>query len=226
MKKKLIDNVKIIIIILIGVTILFAILGAFNISTKENMSNSDYQSDDAPQCYPDAVVSEDDNSGYSSYNQDHNDDMYILKTKIVPPKGTACPSKISDPASSYLNGIGASAVAIGGVAESNSSQSESSSFMSVTTPQTEQKKETEKKTNSEPEPANTNTKHTEVLNETKGTISQTNQPSKSNSESCPPCPACERCPEPAFECKKVPNYRSPSIGQYMPMPILNDFSKF
>lgn len=220
MKKKLIDNVKIIIIILIVVTILFAILGAFNISTKENMSNSDYQSDDAPQCYPDAVVTEDDDSGYSSYHHDHTDDMYILKTKIVPPKGTACPTKISDPASNYLNGIAAVGAA---AAESNSSsQSESSSFMSITTPQT-QKTEPEKK--SEPEPANSNTKHTEVLNEIKGTISQMNQ-QKEKPESCPPCPACERCPEPAFECKKVPNYRSPSIGQYMPMPILNDFSKF
>ena len=42
----------------------------------------------------------------------------------------------------------------------------------------------------------------------------------------PPCPACERCPEPAFECKKVPNYRSPSIDNYMPIPVLNSFSKF
>lgn len=220
----MIDNVKIIIIILIVVTILFAILGAFNISTKENMSNSDYQSDDAPQCYPNTVVSEDDDSGYSSYHHS-NDDMYILKTKIVPPKGTACPSKISDPASNYLNGIGAaSAVAVGGVAESNNSQSESSSFMSITTPEI-QKKETETKTNSKPEQVNSNTKSREVLNEPKGSNSQMNQ-QKEKSDSCPPCPACERCPEPAFECKKVPNYRSPSIGQYMPMPILTDFSKF
>lgn len=26
------------------------------------------------------------------------------------------------------------------------------------------------------------------------------------SEPHPPCPPCGRCPEPAFECKKVPNY--------------------
>jgi hypothetical protein len=25
-------------------------------------------------------------------------------------------------------------------------------------------------------------------------------------EACPPCPACARCPEPSFDCKKVPNY--------------------
>lgn len=43
---------------------------------------------------------------------------------------------------------------------------------------------------------------------------------------CPPCPACERCPEPSFDCKKVPNYRSTSVGQYLPIPVLNDFSRF
>ena len=42
---------------------------------------------------------------------------------------------------------------------------------------------------------------------------------------CPPCPACARCPEPAFECKKVPNYsRSEDINA--PRPIMADFSQF
>lgn len=44
-------------------------------------------------------------------------------------------------------------------------------------------------------------------------------------EKCPPCPACARCPEPAFECKKVPNYSS-SNDQYLPRPVLADFSQF
>jgi hypothetical protein len=42
---------------------------------------------------------------------------------------------------------------------------------------------------------------------------------------CPPCPPPARCPEPAFECKKVPNY-SAFNQNYMPMPVLNDFSTF
>jgi hypothetical protein len=42
---------------------------------------------------------------------------------------------------------------------------------------------------------------------------------------CPPCPPCGRCPEPAFECKKVPNYKS-NNDQYLPRPVLNDFSQF
>ena len=65
-----------------------------------------------------------------------------------------------------------------------------------------------------------------MINEMKATITKLNQQAQQNKETCPPCPACERCPEPAFECKKVPNYRSPSIDNYMPVPVLNDFSKF
>jgi hypothetical protein len=44
-------------------------------------------------------------------------------------------------------------------------------------------------------------------------------------EKCPPCPACARCPEPSFECKKVPNYNAID-SQYLPSPVLNDFSTF
>lgn len=44
-------------------------------------------------------------------------------------------------------------------------------------------------------------------------------------EKCQPCPACARCPEPAFECKKVPNYAS-SNEQYLPRPVISDFSQF
>ena len=44
-------------------------------------------------------------------------------------------------------------------------------------------------------------------------------------EKCQPCPPCARCPEPAFECKKVPNYSS-SNDNYLPRPVLADFSQF
>lgn len=47
----------------------------------------------------------------------------------------------------------------------------------------------------------------------------------SDEHKCPPCPACARCPEPAFECKKVPNYsRSEDINA--PRPVMADFSQF
>jgi hypothetical protein len=42
---------------------------------------------------------------------------------------------------------------------------------------------------------------------------------------CPPCPPCARCPEPAFECKKVPNYSS-SNDNVLPRPVLASFSQF
>jgi hypothetical protein len=50
--------------------------------------------------------------------------------------------------------------------------------------------------------------------------------SGNNSEKCPPCPACARCPEPSFECKKVPNYSSTGSSQFLPMPVVSDFSSF
>ena len=42
---------------------------------------------------------------------------------------------------------------------------------------------------------------------------------------CPPCPSCSRCPEPAFSCEKVPNYKAFN-PDYMPVPVLSDFSGF
>ena len=42
---------------------------------------------------------------------------------------------------------------------------------------------------------------------------------------CAPCPPCARCPEPAFTCKKVPNYRSQNQSE-LPMPMLNTFAAF
>lgn len=40
---------------------------------------------------------------------------------------------------------------------------------------------------------------------------------------CPACPPCARCPEPAFTCKKVPNYDSMN-NQYLPLPWLSQAS--
>ena len=58
-------------------------------------------------------------------------------------------------------------------------------------------------------------------------------PSKAKCAPCPrppaiqPCPPCARCPEPNFDCKKVPNYKNPSlIPGDLPRPLLNDFSQF
>jgi len=45
-------------------------------------------------------------------------------------------------------------------------------------------------------------------------------------EKPPPCPACARCPEPSFECKKVPNYNAANSSSYLPIPVLSNFSSF
>ena len=46
-----------------------------------------------------------------------------------------------------------------------------------------------------------------------------------SAKKCPPCPPCARCPEPSFECKKVPNYNAAN-NEYLPVPVVNDFSTF
>ncbi len=52
-----------------------------------------------------------------------------------------------------------------------------------------------------------------------------NGPKGENAEKCPPCPPCARCPEPAFECKKVPNYNRVNDDS-MPYPVLTSFNQF
>ena len=43
-------------------------------------------------------------------------------------------------------------------------------------------------------------------------------------DKCAPCPPCGRCPEPNFECKKVPNYKSSNSD--LPVPFLSPYSTF
>lgn len=50
-------------------------------------------------------------------------------------------------------------------------------------------------------------------------------PDKFDASKCPACPPCARCPESPFECKKVPNYNA-SNPDYVPVPVLSDFSTF
>ena len=53
--------------------------------------------------------------------------------------------------------------------------------------------------------------------------SSSNDPDKE--AKCRPCPAPQRCPEPSFDCKKVPNY-SVIDNQFLPQPVISDFSTF
>jgi hypothetical protein len=114
----------------------------------------------------------DDSKSYAPYNSGSDgqgipgsqippgqDDLYILKSEIVPPVCPACPAMKCD-AAAGSNG--------GGSGSGSGSGSENK---------------------------------------------------------CPPCPPCARCPEPAFECKKVPNYNSNNENAF-PRPVLNSFSQF
>lgn len=47
---------------------------------------------------------------------------------------------------------------------------------------------------------------------------------QNKTDSCAPCPPCARCPEPSFECKKVPNYSSTNYD--IPDAILSPYSTF
>jgi hypothetical protein len=42
----------------------------------------------------------------------------------------------------------------------------------------------------------------------------------STNNKCQPCPACARCPKPAFDCKKVPNYNTID-DSFLPSPVMN-----
>ena len=44
--------------------------------------------------------------------------------------------------------------------------------------------------------------------------------SSSNKDKCQPCPSCARCPKPAFDCKKVPNYKTID-DSFLPTPVMN-----
>lgn len=75
--------------------------------------------------------------------------------------------------------------------------------------------------------SNSNSQYEKEIARLKNELSNLKQSgNSSNNGNCPPCPPCDRCPEPAFTCEKVVNYRSQNVGNYLPLPVLNDFSTF
>ena len=109
------------------------------------------------------------------------EDLYILKSEVVPPVCPACPACSRGVSSGSSNS---------GLAPGSGSQSGNSS---ATT--------------------------------SGGSFLDSFSNNYMESTKCPPCPPCARCPEPAFDCKKVPNYNSIN-NSYLPMPVLSDFSNF
>jgi len=206
---------------------------SYNGDIIENLENENSVPDcsgskDVPPCY-NTVVSE-----YDPYGYDSN---YILKTKIVPPVCPACPSVINNHSHSdnlydgLVNKAETSIIQesteINQSAEiSNNSNEE---YNSVTNIENTTINNLDNNDKSEDKPKDSKSHNSKIMSDEilKRQQQFYNKEKESiNSSQCPPCPACERCPEPAFTCEKVINYKSPSSKQYLPMPVLNDFSTF
>jgi len=118
------------------------------------------------------------------------EDLYILKSEVVPPVCPACPACYRGMSSGSSNsGLtpGSQGAATGNVSGNSASGSNATT--------------------------------------SGGSFLDSFSNNYMESTKCPPCPPCARCPEPAFDCKKVPNYNSIN-NSYLPMPVLSDFSNF
>ena len=236
------SKVAVLVIILIGVTLLFAILGSLNIKPSVEGFSDDTigcSGELVPRCH-DKVLR------FADYEEDPADD-YILKTELVVPTCPTCPMyhEDSDIEPSYSSGVASSA----GNANGSSDTVNDDAYQQQQWEDTHTSEEPIIEDKPPPPAAPTTYTSTPQVglagldapttytstpqvglagSDTPMTANPTpvSTPAPAKSEDTPPCPACERCPEPAFECKKVPNYRSPSMQNYMPIPVLNDFSKF
>ena len=204
-------------LLLLGVLIVFCLIGSMKYSRLEGYTQELLA---VPQC----------NSGTC------NDDDYILKSQIVPPVCPVCPGfghkkEVEKEKETEVE----KELKKEEKEETNQAESKNYSFKQEII-----KKENPKENTKE----NPNNFGLGLLNNQSkllGNQQETNIDEEKNEleelkkkleemkkyeGNCPPCPACERCPEPSFDCKKVPNYRSTSVGQYLPIPVLNDFSRF
>jgi hypothetical protein len=160
-----------------------------------------------------------------------DDDDYILKSQIVPPVCPACPPYIGY----NKDEIKKSDTLIEKKDEKENKNKESNYTFKQTMETEEPNKLIDKPgaliSGSNPLDGifKSNTSNQTDITEYKIEIEKLKEQLKELKKfdgNCPPCPACERCPEPSFDCKKVPNYRSTSVGDYLPIPVLNDFSRF
>ena len=213
-------------------------------SIQETFTNGDdvvptCSGSSAPTCS--SIVNENDDLLYS-YNL-QNDDKYMLKTEMVPPVCPACPSvinnhmhdgeisgneytpKTTEPIATNIEETNITNVTNN---ETNIEQSQTQTSSNVT----QQVMPTQENA---PAPTNSQTQANEQMTTQNDAeiealkqeiIRLKQQGSTSVKNECPPCPPCDRCPEPIFTCEKTINYRSPNVGEYLPIPVLNDFSTF
>jgi len=162
------------------------------------------------------------NNAYAnSYANNNYDDLYLLKTRIVPP---GCPvgtcsanSNILSPTS--LTGTGTGTQTQAQQAPGTGAQSAVPGTASVAAGTASVAAGTSTQ-------AGANTSELLGGANAAGTNAVSTQTGRCKPDPIPPCPPCERCPEPAFDCKKVPSYNSASASQYLPQPVLASFSQF
>jgi hypothetical protein len=235
------------ILLLLIVIIAFAWIGvhkqmvvSYNSDIIENMDSQE----EVPKCSGLPNVPDCHDTVISDYDPYSYDSKYILKTQVVPPVCPACPSVINN--HEHGNNLYDGLVDENGISvvqesteinqEAQVSNSSNEEYTSVTNIENttinnngdDKKDKKDKKNNDKNDNntiANNNILSDEILKRQKSFYDRSSS-SENVSSQCPPCPACERCPEPAFTCEKVINYKSPSSKQYLPMPVLNDFSSF
>ena len=235
---------KLIAMILLIIIVLFSFYSEYY-AQKFRVENFDdvpsCNSGDVPTCS--AVVLDHDPYEYTANAMNGED--YILKTQIVPPICPGYPSVINEQFQDESgvqnvydeeidgNQYGSSSTTTSIVNNSisnvqNSTSSSSSSVVQNDQPSEQPSEQPSKQSLSSTNvPSNDSSSKAEI-ERLKAEITRLKQQSQNNSnkEDCPPCPPCDRCPEPIFTCEKTINYRSPNVGQYLPLPVLNDFSTF
>lgn len=209
---------------------------AYNADIVETMDSQNK----VPRCVIDTNVPNCYKSVYSNFDPYSYDSKYILKTQVVPPVCPACPSVINNHEHGNNlydsvvkedkgNSITQNSTKINQQAKvSNSSNQEYKSITNIENTTINNAENKEEKVETEPKVSkkqNSLLMSDKILNRQKIFYDQKSL-SENISGQCPPCPSCERCPEPAFTCEKVINYKSPSSKQYLPIPVLNDFSSF
>ena len=215
------------ILLLLTIVVVFACFGNmneieyYNLQAKEGFDDSIpicQSGENVPDCY--ATPMDQDIFDY--------DDKYILKTELVPPIFPACPSVINNHA--HGNNLfdkevddNVNTIISNTDIEKNISNSEEQTITSNITNNTTINNDGKNGAGKNGTGKNGTGKN--GANDSSILPANNDETNKKHSK-CPPCPACERCPEPAFTCEKVVNYKSPASSKYLPIPVLNDFSTF